>query len=285
MKRKENRLSNTQETPCKPSSKGTMLELMRYPNMRRKFCILTFLWLANSVAYNGLSYNSANLGVSDTLAFFINAIVEAPAYVLTWWAMGRWGRRWPVCLTMLLGGLACCCCMFVPEGKLIMILELRNEYNGFLDTRLVLDPLWISVTLAMIGKFGIAASFGIIFLYASELLPTVLRSQAMAIASFVAGIGLLAFPYIVFLVNPIEFSLREMMKKSQFIFIIFSLTGSVFTLVTHASYGRFSDSRCFMFCILTGNVRSQFTTNFGRRRSIWQSHSDLELSSTSKKVN
>jgi OCT family organic cation transporter-like MFS transporter 4/5 len=94
-----------------------MLELLRYPNMRRKFYILTFLWLANSVAYNGLSYNSSNLGVSDTLAFFINAIVEAPAYVLTWWAMGRWGRRWVTCLTMLLGGLACCCCMLVPEGK------------------------------------------------------------------------------------------------------------------------------------------------------------------------
>ncbi|XP_046641550.1 organic cation transporter 1-like [Daphnia pulicaria] len=167
----------TQSThPSQQPSKGTMLELLRYPNMRRKFYILTFLWLANSVAYNGLSYNSSNLGVSDTLAFFINAIVEAPAYVLTWWAMGRWGRRWVTCLTMLLGGLACCCCMLVPE-----------------------DPLWISVTLAMIGKFGIAASFGIIFLYASELLPTVVRSQAMAIASFVAGIGLIAFPYIVFL--------------------------------------------------------------------------------------
>jgi MFS transporter, OCT family, solute carrier family 22 (organic cation transporter), member 4/5 len=63
------------------------------------------------------------------------------------------------------------------------------------------DPLWISVSLAMLGKFGIAASFGIIFLYASELLPTVVRSQAMAVASFVAGIGLLAFPYIVFLVS------------------------------------------------------------------------------------
>lgn len=109
--------------PAHHISKGTMLELLRYPNMRRKFCILTFLWLANSVAYNGLSYNSSNLGVSDTLAFFINAIVEAPAYILTWWAMGKWGRRWPVCLTMLLGGLACCCCMLVPEGKVFDYLD------------------------------------------------------------------------------------------------------------------------------------------------------------------
>ena len=165
------------ETAAVRSKGNAMLELMRFPNMRRKFCILTFLWLSNSVAYNGLSYNSANLGVSSALAFFINAIVEIPAYVMTWWAMGRWGRRWPVCITMLVGGLACCCCMFVPD-----------------------DPLWISVSLAMVGKFGVAASFGIIFLYASELLPTVVRSQAMAIASFVAGIGLLAFPFIVELV-------------------------------------------------------------------------------------
>ena len=97
---------------------GTMIEMMRsYPNMRRKFCILTFLWLSNAVAYNGLSYNSSNLGVSDALAFFINAMVEAPAYIITWWAMGKWGRRWLFCLTMMLGGVSCCCAMFVPEGK------------------------------------------------------------------------------------------------------------------------------------------------------------------------
>jgi len=55
------------------SSEGTMLELLRYPNMRRKFFILTFLWLANSVAYNGLSYNSSNLGVSGKVVY--NSII------------------------------------------------------------------------------------------------------------------------------------------------------------------------------------------------------------------
>ncbi|KAK1126215.1 hypothetical protein K0M31_004848 [Melipona bicolor] len=51
----------------------------------------------------------------------------------------------------------------------------------------------------MIGKFGIAASFAVFYVFVGELLPTVLRSQAMGIASFIAGIGLLAFPYIVHL--------------------------------------------------------------------------------------
>ena len=43
--------------------------------------------------------------------------MEIPSYVITWYAMDRLGRRWVLCLTMLLGGLACVSCMFVPEGK------------------------------------------------------------------------------------------------------------------------------------------------------------------------
>ena len=38
------------------------------------------------------------------------------------------------------------------------------------------DPWW-TVSLAMIGKFQIAASFAVIYVYAGELMPTVVRSQ------------------------------------------------------------------------------------------------------------
>lgn len=61
------------------------------------------------------------------------------------------------------------------------------------------DAVWVTVSLAMVGKFGIAASFAVFYVFVGELLPTVLRSQAMGIASFIAGIGLLTFPYIVHL--------------------------------------------------------------------------------------
>ena len=64
-----------------------------------------------------------------------------------------------------------------------------------------IDAVWVTVILAMIGKFGIAASFAVFYVFVGELLPTVIRSQAMGIASFIAGIGLLAFPYIVYLVR------------------------------------------------------------------------------------
>ncbi|KAG5315108.1 OCT1 protein, partial [Acromyrmex insinuator] len=164
------------EKRATPSS-ATPMDLITNPNIRKKFFILAFDWVANAVVYNGLSYNTTNLGVSDYLAFFIGGLVEIPSYFITWYAMDRLGRRWVLCVTMMLGGLACVSCMFVPEA----------------------DAVWVTVSLAMIGKFGIAASFAVFYVFVGELLPTVLRSQAMGIASFIAGIGLLTFPYIVHL--------------------------------------------------------------------------------------
>ncbi|KAJ8673336.1 hypothetical protein QAD02_004598, partial [Eretmocerus hayati] len=159
-----------------PVISATPMDLLTNPNIRKKFFILAFDWVANAVVYNGLSYNTTNLGVSDYLAFFIGGVVEIPSYIVTWYAMDRIGRRWVLCMTMMLGGVACVSCMFVPE-----------------------DAVWVTVSLAMVGKFGIAASFAVFYVFVGELLPTVLRSQAMGIASFIAGIGLLTFPYIVHL--------------------------------------------------------------------------------------
>jgi hypothetical protein len=51
--------------------------------------------------------------------FILGGVVEIPSYIITWYTMDRWGRRWVLCLTMLLGGMACVSCMFVPEGKFL----------------------------------------------------------------------------------------------------------------------------------------------------------------------
>lgn len=54
-----------------PPPSATPMDLIRNRNIRKKFFILAFDWVANAVVYNGLSYNTTNLGVSDYLAFFI----------------------------------------------------------------------------------------------------------------------------------------------------------------------------------------------------------------------
>ena len=58
------------------------------------------------------------------------------------------------------------------------------------------------VSLAMVGKFMIGVSFAVIYVYAGEMMPTVVRSEAMGISSFFSGFGLLIFPYLNALVRP-----------------------------------------------------------------------------------
>ena len=134
----------------------------------------------------------------------------------------------------------------------------------------------------MLGKFGIAASFGIIFLYASELLPTVVRSQAMAVASFVAGIGLLAFPYIVFLVRIAECAV---VAEIVLTLSLCRRTGRLLSAVAHANHGRAGHSRSRCFHLPARNVGSQLTADAGGRRGFRPTIPHLELSGHEQKVN
>lgn len=53
------------------------------------------------------------------------------------------------------------------------------------------------IAVALIGRFGIAASFNMIFLYTTELFPTVVRSAALGTCSLVARVGGIAAPQVI----------------------------------------------------------------------------------------
>lgn len=60
---------------------------------------------------------------------------------------------------------------------------------------------WLSVTLAMVGKFAISASFAIIYVFTAELCPTLVRNVGVGAGSFWARFGGVVAPYIAQLVS------------------------------------------------------------------------------------
>lgn len=78
------------------------LDLCRTPNMRLKTILITLNWFANETVYLGLSYYGPSLGNNQYLSFFLSCLVEIPSYLCCWILMDRWGRRWPMCLLMIL---------------------------------------------------------------------------------------------------------------------------------------------------------------------------------------
>lgn len=59
------------------------------------------------MVYYGLSLGTSSLGVNDYVAAFVSGAVEFPAYLSCWFVVDRFGRRLPLCLYMVGGGVAC----------------------------------------------------------------------------------------------------------------------------------------------------------------------------------
>ncbi|XP_051245450.1 solute carrier family 22 member 13 isoform X2 [Dicentrarchus labrax] len=127
------------------------VDLVRTPQMRKRAIILFYIWFVNVLVYYGLSLGVSRLGTNLYLTQFVFGLVEIPARSLVLLVL-PWSRRLSQSGFLAVGGIACVLMLAVPADH-------PNVLTG----------------LAMAGKFGITASFAVIYVYTAEIFPTVLR--------------------------------------------------------------------------------------------------------------
>jgi MFS family permease len=140
-------------------------------HIARRTAVLAYAWMVICMTYYGISFALSSLGGSLAVSFMVSSIAELPSYLVAAWAIDRWGRHNTMGAAMLLGGAACAACAFVPAGGAQM-------------------------SLASVGKFGIAGAFSVASPYTSELYPTVIRSAVLGVTNQAARVGGIVAPFI-----------------------------------------------------------------------------------------
>ncbi|XP_054013938.1 organic cation transporter protein-like isoform X2 [Hylaeus anthracinus] len=152
--------------------KSPILQVLSSSVMMTRLMACSFCWLTNTFVYYGLSLNSVAFAGDKYANFILVAIVEIPAYFLTWFMTDYVGRKITLSSTFLLSGAFCLAIQFVPTGSWTFL------------------PL----ILYMGGKWCITMSFSTVYIYTAELFPTNMRHSLLGICSMTGRMGSILSP-------------------------------------------------------------------------------------------
>ena len=172
-----NTIENTEKK--KEQHEGeTLMDVYKSKQLMMRIVSCCFCWCVNAFVSYGLTLNSVDLAGSKYMNFMMINLVEIPAYFVTYFLTINMGRRLPLCGSMLLSGFACLATLFIS-----------------------IDSGFLKLLLFLIGKSAITCSFGILYVYTSEIFPTCIRNSLMSICCMIGRVGSIIAPQTPLLVS------------------------------------------------------------------------------------
>uniref|UniRef100_A0A3Q1IR34 Solute carrier family 22 member 6 n=1 Tax=Anabas testudineus TaxID=64144 RepID=A0A3Q1IR34_ANATE len=156
--------------------KYTFVDLFRTTNIRKLSICLGIVWYGVAFTYYGICLNITGFGLNPYLTQCIFASIELPMKIGVYFFLEKIGRRPGEVWTLLLTGVCLFTNIFVPLEK------------------------WLIRTIVgVLGKAMSEASFTIMYLYTTELFPTVVRQNGLGYTSFLARLGVSISPLVMLL--------------------------------------------------------------------------------------
>ncbi|XP_065862229.1 organic cation/carnitine transporter 4 [Euphorbia lathyris] len=179
------RPKNKEQLPTKEALSGSLIDVIRSPTMRIRLFLAVVVNFLCSVVYYGLSLNVVNLETNLYINVLLNAVAEMPAYAITAVLLDKFGRKPLAVGTLWFSGLFC------------LIGSLMRSDGVWKITRMV---------CGILGIFGMAGTYNLLFIYTAELFPTVVRNAALGSATQAVQMGAILAPFVVVLGGGLPFA-------------------------------------------------------------------------------
>uniref|UniRef100_A0AAY4BVI9 Major facilitator superfamily (MFS) profile domain-containing protein n=1 Tax=Denticeps clupeoides TaxID=299321 RepID=A0AAY4BVI9_9TELE len=151
-------------------------DLFKSANMRNITVLNIIIWMITAMTYYGLSLNTPNMGGNPYINCLLAAATEFVSYGAIWFFVCYTPRRVILPFTLLLGGVLLLLINFVPE-----------------------DVHGLTIALVMMGKTGVTGAYTFIYLYVTELFPTVVRNMGLSASTMASRTGSIISPYIAYM--------------------------------------------------------------------------------------
>ncbi|CAB4033943.1 organic cation transporter -like, partial [Paramuricea clavata] len=133
-----------------------------------------------SFGYLGLVLSVSRLAGNKYLNFFISGALEfAMTWLVTFYVIGKFGRQKPMSFYAVAGGISC-----ILAGVLSKDTDALRK---------------LTTAFALCGRVCIGGIWSVIFIYTSELYPTVIRNVGLGTGVFCARVGNIVAPQILLL--------------------------------------------------------------------------------------
>jgi len=160
----------------------TLLDLFKTPNLRVNALLVNVICMMGFMCYYGHVQNTRNLGNGNEYkSYFLGALAEIPCWSIPF-IINKFGRRWPLLTLFFTSGVCGVLYGFIP-----------------------VEWYFTSLTIALTGRMTVTAAYFICLQYGSEIFPTVIRGQGVAMCEILGGVAIFLSPSIVYLsrVSPI----------------------------------------------------------------------------------
>ncbi|KAJ2951119.1 hypothetical protein O0L34_g5507 [Tuta absoluta] len=152
--------------------KGNITDLFRTPNMRKNIIAMSYNWLSCSYCFYGVSQYVGQLSGNVFVNVAAGASVTLLGTFISIPLLKFFGRKQIVIVFNFIAAFCLLVLAFIPEGV------------G-------------SVVCATIGEVASFIVFVVVYLYCTELFPTVLRNAAIGFSSMMARVGSMIAPFVI----------------------------------------------------------------------------------------